>query len=102
MIVAINGANTGFMLLAASLVMLMSVYDPLVHIVWGGRVLAEWGVREFAGGIAVHASAGWAALASVLYVSRRKFVDTPHNIPFIALSAGLLWFGWYGFNTGSE
>src|SRR5207237_516283 len=44
----------------------------------------------------------WAALASVLYVGRRRIVDAPHNIPFIALGVGLLWFGWYGFNAGSE
>ena len=50
----------------------------------------------------MHASAGWAALASVIYVGKRKFADTPHNIPFIALGTGLLWFGWYGFNAGSE
>jgi len=60
------------------------------------------GVRDFAGGIVVHASAGWAALASVLYVGKRKFVDSPHNIPFIALGTGLLWFGWYGFNAGQR
>src|SRR6266705_1963943 len=60
---------------------------------WGGGLLAHWGARD---------SAGWAALASVLYVGRRKFVDSPHNIPFIALGTGLLWFGWYGFNAGSE
>ena len=70
--------------------------------IWGGGVLAEWGVRDFAGGIVVHASAGWAALASVLYVGKRRYLDTPHNIPFIALGTGLLWFGWYGFNAGSE
>jgi Amt family ammonium transporter len=69
---------------------------------WGNGLLAQWGARDFAGGIVVHASAGFAALASVLYVGKRKFVDTPHNIPFIALGTGLLWFGWYGFNAGSE
>jgi ammonium transporter, Amt family len=78
------------------------VYYPFVHMIWGGGALAQWGVRDFAGGIVVHASAGFAALASVLYVGRRKFFDTPHNIPFIALGTGLLWFGWYGFNAGSE
>ena len=70
--------------------------------IWGGGLLEHWGVRDFAGGIVVHASAGFAALASVLYVGRRKFFDSPHNIPFIALGVGLLWFGWYGFNAGSE
>jgi Amt family ammonium transporter len=80
----------------------LAVYYPLVHMIWGGGVLQQWGVRDFAGGIVVHASAGWAALASVLYVGRRRFVDSPHNIPFIALGTGLLWFGWYGFNAGSE
>jgi Amt family ammonium transporter len=69
---------------------------------WGDGLLAHWGARDFAGGIVVHASAGWAALASVLYVGKRRYVDTPHNIPFIALGTGLLWFGWYGFNAGSE
>ena len=78
------------------------VYFPFVHMVWGGGVLADWGVRDFAGGIVVHAIAGLAGLASVLYVGRRKTVDAPHNIPFIALGTGLLWFGWYGFNAGSE
>jgi ammonium transporter, Amt family len=60
------------------------------------------GVRDFAGGIVVHTSAGLAALASVLYVGRRKIFDSPPNVPFIALGTGLLWFGWYGFNAGSE
>src|SRR5438067_7847106 len=78
------------------------VYYPFVHMFWGGGLLAVWGARDFAGGIVVHASAGWAALASVLYVGRRGIVDAPHNIPFIALGVGLLWFGWYGFNAGSE
>ena len=57
---------------------------------------------DFAGGIVVHATAGSAALASVFFVGRRNVVDKPHNIPLIALGTGLLWFGWYGFNAGSE
>jgi Amt family ammonium transporter len=80
----------------------LAVYYPFVHMFWGGGLLSHWGARDFAGGIVVHASAGWAALASVLYVGKRKFADAPHNIPFIALGTGLLWFGWYGFNAGSE
>src|SRR6476659_6104050 len=78
------------------------VYYPFVHMFWGNGLLAQWGDRDFAGGIVVHASAGWASLAAVLYVGKRKFVDAPHNTPFIALGTGLLWFGWYGFNAGSE
>ena len=79
------------------------VYFPFVHMVWGGGILASWGVLDFAGGIVVHNIAGIAALASVLYVGKRKVVDRgPHSIPLVALGTGLLWFGWYGFNAGSE
>ena len=82
---------------------LLFVYFPFVHMVWGGGVLAKWGVLDFAGGIVVHNIAGIAALASVLYVGRRKVQDKgPHSIPLVALGTGLLWFGWYGFNAGSE
>jgi Amt family ammonium transporter len=82
---------------------LLLVYFPFVHMVWGGGVLAQWGVRDFAGGIVVHNIAGIAALASVLYVGKRKVEDRgPHSIPLVALGTGLLWFGWYGFNAGSE
>ncbi len=79
------------------------VYYPFVHMVWGGGLLAQWGVLDFAGGIVVHATAGFAALASVFYVKAR--VDkssTPNSIPLVAIGSGLLWFGWYGFNAGSE
>jgi ammonium transporter, Amt family len=79
------------------------VYFPFVHMVWGGGLLAKLGVLDFAGGIVVHNIAGMAALASVLYVGRRKVGDSiPHSIPLVALGTGLLWFGWYGFNAGSE
>ena len=82
---------------------LVLVYFPFVHMVWGGGILWLWGVRDFAGGIVVHNIAGMAALASVLYVGTRKVSDPGlHSIPLIALGTGLLWFGWYGFNAGSE
>src|SRR3954447_5567310 len=82
---------------------LLFVYIPFVHMVWGGGLLAQWGVKDFAGGIVVHNIAGMAALASVLYVGRRVVQDRgPHSIPLVALGTGLLWFGWYGFNAGSE
>ncbi|WIL21508.1 MAG: ammonium transporter [Geothrix sp.] len=83
---------------------LVFVYFPFVHMVWSPEgILAKWGVLDFAGGIVVHNTAGFAALASILYVGRRKIVENiPHNVPLIALGTGLLWFGWYGFNAGSE
>src|ERR1700689_4372623 len=82
---------------------LLFVYFPFVHMIWGGGLLAKWGVLDFAGGIVVHNIAGMAALASVLFVGRRKVFDKgPHSIPLVALGTGLLWFGWYGFNAGSE
>jgi Amt family ammonium transporter len=82
---------------------LIFVYFPFVHMVWGGGLLAAWGVLDFAGGIVVHATAGMAALASVFFVGRRRVADAGmHSIPLVALGTGLLWFGWYGFNAGSE
>jgi ammonium transporter, Amt family len=82
---------------------LVCVYFPFVHMVWGGGILQKWGVLDFAGGIVVHAIAGFAALASVIFVGARKVQDKgPHSIPLVALGTGLLWFGWYGFNAGSQ
>ena len=82
---------------------LVLVYFPFVHMIWGGGVHQKWGVLDFAGGIVVHNIAGIAALAAVLYVGPRRFKDKgPHSIPLVALGTGLLWFGWYGFNAGSE
>jgi ammonium transporter, Amt family len=82
---------------------LILVYFPLVHMVWGGGMLAAWGVKDFAGGIVVHTTAGFAALASVIFVGKRRSVDKGlHSLPLVALGTAILWFGWYGFNAGSE
>ena len=82
---------------------LLFVYFPFVHMIWGGGILAQNGVLDFAGGIVVHAIAGTAALASVIYIGKRRTSDSgAHSIPLVALGTGLLWFGWYGFNAGSE
>ena len=82
------------------------VYVPIVHWIWGGGFLARWGVLDFAGGMVVHTSAGFAALASVFIVGSRRFGPderrNPHNVAFVAIGTGLLWFGWFGFNAGSE
>jgi Amt family ammonium transporter len=79
------------------------VYYPFVHMVWGGGLLAQMGVLDFAGGIVVHATAGFAALASVFYIGgRMDKKSVPNSIPLVAIGSGLLWFGWYGFNAGSE
>ena len=102
----ITGAFAGRITFKAYLIFLVAwqlfVYFPFVHMIWGGGMLADWGVLDFAGGIVVHALAGMAALASVMYVGSRQNEDEDvHNIPFVALGAALLWFGWFGFNAGS-
>ncbi len=81
-----------------------AVYDPVCHWVWGGGWLGSLGVLDFAGGTVVHINSGAAALALVLLLGRRKSsnIRPPANVPMIALGAGLLWFGWFGFNAGSE
>jgi Amt family ammonium transporter len=81
------------------------VYLPLAHMTWGGGFFATHGVLDFAGGMVVHLSSGFAALASVFVVGNRHFAPgerkLPHNVAFVALGATLLWFGWFGFNAGS-
>jgi Amt family ammonium transporter len=81
------------------------VYAPLAHWVWGGGWLADMGAWDFAGGTVVHVNAGAAALVAALVVGKRSDYRTspilPHNVPFVLLGAGLLWFGWFGFNAGS-
>lgn len=81
------------------------VYDPLAHWVWAGGWLAQMGALDFAGGTVVHISSGFSALAIALVIGKRvgfgSYVMEPHNIPMAMLGAGLLWFGWFGFNAGS-
>lgn len=81
------------------------IYAPLAHWTWHPNgFLRNWGVLDFAGGTVVHMSAGFAALAGALFLGRRKnYMDEikPANIAYVLLGAGLLWFGWFGFNAGS-
>src|SRR5262245_564967 len=81
------------------------VYSPVCHWVWGGGWLAKMGALDFAGGTVVHVNAGIAALVAAICVGKRKDYPSsallPHNVPFTLLGAGLLWFGWFGFNAGS-
>lgn len=82
------------------------VYDPLCHWVWAnGGWLRNLGALDFAGGTVVHINAGIAALVTAIVLGKRVNLDnnipTPHNMPFVVLGTGLLWFGWFGFNAGS-
>ncbi|UWQ89618.1 ammonium transporter [Rhodobacteraceae bacterium M382] len=98
----------GFVLLFSSLWMLVC-YAPVVHWIWGGGMLADGGifgdigVRDFAGGIVVHETAGLAALIVAFFLGPRKHRTTPpHNPGFVMIGAGMLWVGWFGFNGGSQ
>ena len=82
------------------------VYFPVAHWVWGGGWLSSLGIEDFAGGTVVHVNAGSAGLALAIVLGKRrgwgKDPMRPHNLPLVLLGAGLLWFGWFGFNAGSE
>ena len=81
------------------------VYAPIAHWVWGGGWLFKMGALDFAGGTVVHVNAAMAAIACVFAVGKRQEYPSssllPHNVPFTLLGAGVLWFGWFGFNAGS-
>ena len=81
------------------------VYAPVCHWVWGGGWLGDLGALDFAGGAVVHVNAGIAAVVAARVLGPRKDYGReallPHNVPFVLLGAGLLWFGWFGFNGGS-
>ncbi len=82
------------------------IYSPIAHWIWGlGGWLYSLGALDFAGGMVVHTAAGMTALAAALVIGKRKDLGVretkPNNVPFVILGAGLLWFGWFGFNGGS-
>jgi Amt family ammonium transporter len=106
----ITGAFAERMKFSAFLVFVLAwstlVYNPLAHWVWGsGGWLGKMGALDFAGGTVVHISSGVSALAAALIVGKRRGYGTtafiPHNLPMTITGAGLLWFGWFGFNAGS-
>ncbi len=84
---------------------MLAVYAPVCHWVWGDGWLARLGALDFAGGTVVHVNAGMAAIVAAMVLGPRRDYGRqallPHNVPFVLLGAGLLWFGWFGFNAGS-
>ena len=87
-------------------VWLLVVYCPLAHMVWGGGMISQWGAIDFAGGLVVHMSSGFSALAAAYFLGKRKGFGhehiMPHNLPLTIIGTALLWVGWFGFNAGSE
>ena len=85
---------------------LLLVYYPFAHMVWDKGLLAKWGTIDFAGGDVVHITSGVSALVLAIVVGKRRdfgiLEHRPHNVPFVLLGAGLLWFGWCGFNAYLE
>jgi Amt family ammonium transporter len=88
-----------------SILWVIFVYSPMCHWVWGGGWMGAMGALDFAGGAVVHMSSGAAALAAAICLGKRKGYGSeayiPHNLPMTVLGAGILWFGWFGFNAGS-
>jgi Amt family ammonium transporter len=84
-------------------------YAPICHMVWGGGLISDFGLRgalDFAGGTVVHINAGVAALVACIVLGPRKGIGkenmSPHNVPLVIIGASMLWVGWFGFNAGSE
>ena len=82
------------------------VYAPLAHMVWGGGWIGEMGAKDFAGGLVVHMSSGFSALAAAIFIGKRRGHGTdpmpPNSLPLSVIGASLLWVGWFGFNAGSQ
>ncbi|RPA65430.1 ammonium transporter [Aerococcus agrisoli] len=105
----LTGAVAGRMRFSALLIFIVAwlfvVYFPFAHMVWDEGLLAQWGTLDFAGGDVVHITSGVSGLVLALMVGKRRdhgrLVFRPHNVPFVLLGAGILWFGWFGFNAGS-
>ncbi|MGL5765670.1 MAG: ammonium transporter, partial [Sarcina sp.] len=76
------------------------VYSPAAHWIWGGGFLAKMGFVDFAGGTVIHVTAGFAALACIIYLGRRRYIGSHGNLGLVAVGTGILWFGWFGFNAG--
>mmetsp|Transcript_30479 Transcript_30479/g.62821 ORF Transcript_30479/g.62821 Transcript_30479/m.62821 type:complete len:486 (-) Transcript_30479:330-1787(-) len=79
------------------------VYCPIAHMVWGGGLISSYDILDFAGGMVVHMSSGYGALAAAYFLGPAKLheAEGPANIPYVVLGTAFLWFGWYGFNGGS-
>ena len=92
-------------MLMFSLLWSLLVYLPICHWVWGGGWLAQMGLLDFAGGTVIHLNSGIAALLAALFIGKRRGYGRdsfmPHNLGMTVLGAGILWFGWFGFNPGS-
>ena len=102
----ISGSIVGRMKISAWIIFILAwvtlVYIPIAHWVWGGGWLMQMGALDFAGGTVVHINSGVTALALALVLGKRKDASLlPHNLGYSVLGAGLLWFGWMGFNGGS-
>lgn len=105
----ISGSIVGRMRFSAYMIFItlwmLFIYSPVAHWVWGGGWLAKLGALDFAGGTVVHVNAATAALVAALVLKPRKDYGRramiPHHVPFTLLGAGVLWFGWFGFNAGS-